>query len=439
MTCAFLSRRHFVPFLRLSAAIVAAALCATLAGAQRAEQPDSGSGRLDSIKATGSAKFSAAQIARATGLQVGQQVTREEIQNGANTLANLGPFTNVRYHFFTGISGVQIQYEVADAPTVPVFFDNFPWFTDAQMIAFVKTSVPLFDGTAPQRGKILDDISNALARDLQAQAITANVSHELLTLPWNQQQVMLFRAEGDTMPAVQSVEFSDPLANTDRAIRDRMSDLVGKPFSRIALKMFEFEQVRPVYLVHALLNVKFGDPAARVEGSKVVVRAPVDPGLVYTWNRATWQGDDAIPTTDLDKLVDLAPGESANGMKIQASWEAVRTAFEKIGYLDVALDPVPHLDDATKSASYNVKITEGPQYHMGKLVLSGLSMEGERRLRAAWKIAPGAVFNDSVYQEFLDSGIKDAFAGLPIHYQTIQKYLDKHPEKGEINVMLNFE
>lgn len=394
---------------------------------------------MDSLKVTGSAKFNSEQIVSATRLKLGQQVTREDIQNGANALAELGPFTNVRYRFFSGVSGVQIEYQVADAPSIPAFFDNFPWFTDAQMIAFVKTSVPLFDGAAPQHGTILDDVSNALTRELQAQAVTANVSHELTTLPWNGQQVMLFRAEGEALPVVQSVEFGDPLANTDRAIHDRLGDLLGKPFSRTAVRTFEFEQVRPVYLEHALLNVEFGEPAARIEANKVVVSAPIVPGFAYKWNGASWEGDDAIPTTDLDKLIALVPGESANGMKIQASWEAVRAAFEKVGYLDVKLDPAPHLDDATKSAAYTVKIREGPQYHMGKLVISGLSMEGERRLREAWKIAPGAVFNDSIYREFLDSGIKDAFAGLPIHYQTIQKYLEKHPDKGSLDVMLNFE
>jgi Surface antigen variable number repeat len=430
------SRRHF--FLSLSLLAIAAGLCATFAASQE-QQPASASGRLESVKVTGSAKFSSEQIAPATGLQVGQQVTREQLQGGANSLAYLGPFTNVRYRFFSGMNGVQVEYEVTDAPAVPVFFDDFPWFTDMQMIAYVKTSVPLFDGTAPQHGKILDDIAGALAREMQAQGITANVSHELLTLSWNQQQVMLFRAEGDALPTIERVEFSDALANRDPAIRDRIGDLVGKPYSRTAIRSFEFEQVRPVYLAHAFLNLKFGEPSAHLEGNKVVVSAPIVPGLAYKWNGATWQGDDAIPTTNLDKLVALVPGESANGVKLLATWEAARAAFEKIGYLDVKLDPVPHFDDASKNASYTVQVTEGPQYHMGKLVLSGLSMEGERRLRAAWKIAPGAVFDDSAYEGFLESGIKDAFAGLPIHYHTIQKFLDKHPDKGEINVMLNFE
>jgi len=402
-------------------------------------QQNSGSARIQTLSVTGSTKYQSDQIVPVTGLHVGQVVTRQDIQNGANALSELGLFSNVRYDFFTGMLGVQIKYEVADAPTVPAFFDDFPWFTDAQLIAFIKSSVPLFDGTAPKGGKILDQISNALEEDLQSRTITADVSHELTALPWNEQEVMAFRAGGYTMPAVQNIQFGDSLASSDRAIADRIGDLVGKPYSRMAIATFEFEQVRPVYLDHAFLEVKFGDPVGQVSGNKVTIRAPITPGPAFTWNGLTWEGNRAIPGMQLNTLVNLVPGTSANGMQIQGAWEKVRAAFEKLGYLDVTVDAVPHFDDATRQVSYDVQITEGPQYHMGKLVLSGVSMEGERRLREAWKIQPGAVFDDSAYQEFLDTGIKHAFAGLPFHYQTIQRYLDKHPDQGEINVMLNFE
>src|SRR6185437_4934414 len=202
------------------------------------------------------------QIVPVTGLHVGQVVTRQDIQNGANALAELGPFSNVRFDFFTGVLGVQVKYQVTDAPTVPAFFDDFPWFTDAQLIAFIKTSVPLFDGTTPKSGKILDQISNALQEDLQTRTITANVSHELATLPWNDRQVMVFKAAGYSMPVIQSLQFNDALANSSREIADRIGDLVGKPYSRMAVATFEFEQVRPVYLNHACLKVAFADPVA---------------------------------------------------------------------------------------------------------------------------------------------------------------------------------
>jgi outer membrane protein assembly factor BamA len=430
----------FLPASYLFLLVVALGIAAVTPGVFGSqEQQKSGSAPIQLLSVTGSAKFHSEQIVPSTGLHVGQVVTREDIQDGANALAALGLFSSVRYNFFTATSGVQIHYEVTDAQTVPAFFDNFPWFTDTELAAFVKTSVPLFDGTAPKRGKILDEIAEALERGLQTRTITADVSHALITLPWNEEQVMMFRAEGGATPSVQSVQFTDALASSDRAIADRIGDLVGKPYSRVAVGTFEFEQVRPVYLAHAFLDVKFGDPTAQLNGNKVVVQAPIDPGPAFAWNGLTWEGNQAIPAAQLDALVNLVPGGSANGMQIEGAWEKVRTAFENLGYLDVDVDALPHFDQANRRVSYDVKITAGPQYRMGQLVLSGVSMEGERRLREAWKIAPGAVFNDSIYQEFLDSGIKQAFAGLPFHYQTIQKYLDKHPQQGTINVMLNFE
>ncbi len=402
-------------------------------------QQNSGSAAIQTVTVTGSTKYQSDQIVPITGLHVGQVVTRQDIQGGANALAAIGLFSNVRYNFFTGVLGVQIKYEVTDAPRVPAFFDNFPWFTDAQLTAFIKSAVPLFDGTTPKRGKILDEISTALQDDLQARTVTADVSHQLMTLPWNDQEVMVFRAGGYSMPPIGSIQFSDALASSDRAIADRLGDLVGKPYSRMAVATFEFEQVRPVYLAHAFLKVKFGDPVAEVSGDKVTVRAPIAPGPAFTWNGLTWEGNQAITGIQLNTLVNLVPGASANGMEIAGAWEKVKSAFEDLGYLDVKVDAIPQFNDAAKQVSYDVKITQGPQYHMGKLVLSGLSMEGERRLREAWKIPAGAVFDDGIYQEFLASGIKHAFAGLPFHYQTIQRYLDKHPQQGEINVMLNFE
>src|SRR5690348_11176269 len=241
------------------------------------EQHPSGSAAIQTLAVAGSAKYHSDQIVPVTGLHVGQVVTRQDIQNGANALAALGLFSNIKYNFFTGVLGVQITYEVTDAPAVPIFFDNFPWFTDSEITSYIKTSMPLFDGSVPKGGKFLDQISTALEQELQTRTITANVSHQLMTLPWNEQQVMVFRAEGENLPAVQSIQFNDALANANREIADRIGDLVGKPYSRMAVATFEFEQVRPVYLEHALLEVKFGDPVPEVSGNKVIVHAPIIP------------------------------------------------------------------------------------------------------------------------------------------------------------------
>jgi outer membrane protein assembly factor BamA len=406
--------------------------------AARAQSAPSGSGRLAAITVTGSLKFHSDQIAPATGLHVGDQITRDDIQKGANELANLGLFEKVQYRFATVAAGVDLQYEVADAPSIPVFFDSFPWFSDADLIAGIESSVHLFDGTAPDHGAILDEISSALTRVLQSHGITVDVTHEVVTLPWNDRKVVRLRADG-AVPTIQSIDFGDALANTNRAIADRLPDLIGKPFSRTAIQNFEYEQIRPVYISHACLHVKFGEPMPHVEANHVVVRAPINSGPQFLWSGVTWNGNQSVSSAELTKLVDVNLGGPADGMKIESTWENVRNAYAHLGYLDLKLDPVPNFDDATKRVAYVVKITEGPQYHMGKLVLTGLSMEGERRIRGAWRIPSGAVFDDSFYREFVENGIKEALAGLPVHYEKIGRYLDKDQPNGKIDVMLDFQ
>lgn len=430
-------QRYFAlrTFLSLS---VLAVLLACLVASIRAQDPKPGSGRLESIAVSGSAKFRSVQIEPTTGLRPGEQVTRDDIQKGADTLVALGLFSKVQYRFSSTATGVRVEYEVADAPSVPVLFDNFPWFTDDEMIAAIKTSVHLFDGTVPDHGSILDDVCAALGRQLVTRGVSANVTHELVTLPTTGRQVVRFRAEG-TAVNVQSVQFSDALAGSDRGLQERVADLVGKPFSRSAVELFEFEQVRPVYFERGFLRVKFGEPSESVEAGKVVVHAPIEPGPAFNWSGVTWSGNTAIPSSELARLVDLSAGMNADGMKIQSTWENARKAYEHLGYLDVVLDPEPHFDDAAKRVSYEVKISEGPQYHMGNLVLTGLSMEGERRIRSGWRIPPGAVFDDAAYEEFLESGIKISFAGLPVHYEKIGRFLQKDTAAGKVDVMLDFQ
>jgi outer membrane protein assembly factor BamA len=137
--------------------------------------------------------------------------------------------------------------------------------------------------------------------------------------------------------------------------------------------------------------------------------------------------------------VELKPGEVADGLKVEGTWQHVRDAYARLGYLDADVTPVPQFNDAAASVRYTVAITEGPQYHMGKLILSGLSLEGERRIRAAWTIVPGAVFDKETYEGFLSTGVNGAFQGLPFHYQKIGRFLQEDPNTGKVDVMLDFQ
>jgi outer membrane protein assembly factor BamA len=399
---------------------VAAFLCAAglFATPPALAQADSGAGKLASVKVTGSKKYPQDLLAAETGLSVGSNVTKADLQNGADRLARCGLFADVQYRFASEDAGVKLEYQVADAPTLPVWFDNFPWFSDAEISAALKKDVPLFDGTAPQSGSILHELTSALERLLATRGVSAAVSNAVVSAPVTDVQVQQFHVDGAAVN-IAAIEFSDALAKSERGIQQRLPDVVGQPYSRTLVELFEFEQVRPAYLSHGFLRVKFNQPSARVTGSgaaaRVTVIAPIEPGPAFTWGGVTWTGNTAVSTSILNTSVNLKPGDPVDGMKLEAMWDAARDEYAKAGYLDMTLTPNAQFDESAKRVSYNTAIYEGPQYRMGKLVLTGLSIEGERRIRAAWGIAPGAAFNKDIYEEFVDKGIKQAFVGLPFH------------------------
>jgi outer membrane protein assembly factor BamA len=429
------------PFSWICLLIFCTAFAASISCA-RAQSPSS---PLTSVQVTGSSRFKSEQVAGFTGLQAGASVTKEDIQAGADRLAKLGPFASVQYRYSTLGSGIRIEYQVTDAPAIPAVFDNFPWLSDDELVAGIKASVPLFDGAVPPQGIILDQICMAIQKLLMAKGVRVSVSHALSVSGAGSRQVQLFSAEGDQLN-VAGIQFSDPLASGDRMIEDRVTDLLGKPFSRSAIEIFELEQVRPIYLSHGYLHVTFGPPSSRLAGdpksavpNKLIVQAPIEPGPVYSWGGVTWKGNYSIPAESLDDFVKLKTGDLADGMKIEAAWEGVRDIYSRRGYLDAKVDAVPSFDETTKRVTYAVSVDEGPQYHMGSLVLTGLSMDGERRIRAAWTIPAGAIFDKTVYENFVDTGVKRAFVGSPFRYEKIGRFLQENPQSAKVDVLLDFQ
>jgi outer membrane protein assembly factor BamA len=427
----------------LFALIIAALPVSSLLATTQNSHP--GTARLESVLVAGSMRFTSEQISAAIGLHTGVTVGRDELQGAADKLAALGLFSNIQYKFSTVGDGVKVTYQVSDVPALPVTFDNFPWLTDEELSAGLKSSGILFDGGAPLKGTILDQMSAALEKLLDAHDVHARVAHEVATLPVTNQSVQQFRAE-NTELTIQKIDFSDPLAQNDRVVQERTADLLGKPYSRSRVELFEFEQVRPVYLAHAYLKVEFGRPVASFTSKPanplsgpLVIAAPINVGVPYIWHGVEWHGNDSMTAQDLNRFCALLPGDAADGNKIQSFWETARAAYAQLGYLDAALNPVPQFNEVTKRVTYEVTVTEGQQYHMGKLVLTGLSVEGDRRLRKAWNIAPGAVFDKSIYDDFVNTGIKNAFVGLPVHYEKIGRFLQLDPQNAKVDVLLDFQ
>jgi len=431
-------------FVQISASLS----CAVLAACCLAAQTAPASFIVAEVHASGSHRYSDGQIAATAGLKPGDLVDNDKLQAIADQLSQLGVFSSVNYRFTAKDRRAIINFELQDAAVVPVMFENFLWFTDQELSDEIRRAVPLFDGSTPNGGSLLEEITAALSAKLALRGIKADVEHALIAQPSGDEMVMQFRQDGPSF-TISSIRFGDSLAQNSEKLRDRVSDLVGKTFSRFAIELFESEQLRPIYLSAGQIRVKFGAPLVQISDNSgghaptaVDVQIPIEPGAVFHLSSIKWNGNTAVDAEALARLVTLKTGDLADGMRFAAGWQQIELEYGHRGYLDAKVTPVPEFQDANGTVVYNVKIEEGPQYRMGDLVITGLSVDAERELRNNWRLAPGQVFDKTYLDSMLAKLEKPTvaiFGDMPIHYGQMGHWLRPNPQNHVVDVLIDFQ
>ena len=434
-------------FLGLAAGLGAfAALSAALAAAQSASS--AGSAELREVHSEGQKALTETQIAALSGLQTGTLVGRTELQTAADKLVGSGLFATVKYDFKTRIDGVSLTFHVAESPRLPVYYDNFPWFGDSELNDAIHARLPFFNGTLPEGGSVVDEAADAIHGLLTNHKLDLTVQHQVMANPLGDGNLQQFSVEGAALK-IASLSFGDAALATNPAVQQHLGEIVGKPYSRTAIDVFLAEQIRPVYSKQGYLQAKLGPPEVRLSGppsfrlpEELPVFVPVNAGAVYHFAAAAWSGNNVLSSISLDSILGLKSGAVGDGMEIEGALERIRDEYGRRGYLDATVQPETSFNETAHTVSYKVAIAEGMQYHMGGWVITGLSMNGEQRIRAKFPIASGDIFDKMKYQDFLtalQNHSKEILGELPIHYENVGHWLRQDAARGTVDVLLDFK
>jgi outer membrane protein insertion porin family len=413
-----------------------------------AQQEDPATAQLKEVRANGFKTLTEPQVTSLTGLEAGSLVGKKELQAGADRLVQTGLFSKVSYNFQTRATGVFATYHVEESPRIPVYFDNIPWFSDSELLDVIRKKISFFDGSLPEGGGILDQAGDTLKELLSARGLQVSLEHLVIANPLGEGNVQEYRIEGASLQ-IARLEFGDPALVDSKVVRQHLAEIEGKPYSRIAIDLFLSEAIKPIYLQEGHLRVKLGPPEIHLTGNpnqklpgQLPVFVPVERGPVYRCKDLHWTGNTLLSEFALNGLLAMKPGDLADGMKIEAGWDRVREEYGHRGYLEARLDPVAAYDDQVHTVSYAVNIQEGPQFHFGKMVLTGLSPAGERKLHAAWPIAPGEIFDKAKFEEILtklQAHPEQVFGELPLHYESVGHWLQTDAASASVDVLLDFK
>jgi outer membrane protein assembly factor BamA len=399
---------------------------------------------LAAIHFTGLQRYTTEQGTSASGLHIGALITLGDLQSAAQRLSQSGAFDSVSFQYSTRANDLTAKFGVTETKDVlPCIFDNFVWFSDADLDRELRRRVPLYTGEAPVRGDTVDQIRGALQDFLRANGISGDVS-ETPYGPLGKLVGLLFHVDGISQP-IKSIAFSGEAVVSDKQLLVASTGLANQDFSVTNVASYASSALLPLYYERGYLRSQFSrakvsplDPNSKGPVTEVSITLPVVEGNQYSWNGATWSGNRALATSELTKALGMNQQEVANQLKIDAGFANVRKAYLSQGYINVQIDPQRALDDAAKLASYSVQVSDGSQFRMGKIVFEGLPDAAAATLVKKWKLKPGDVYDATYPDDFLKNTAPAELAHQGIMYHTAAAKETADPSALLVNVRIQF-
>jgi len=376
-----------------------------------------GTDRLISLKVTGTKRYTDKEVLAACGLQIGQSAADGDFKEAVQRIGSSGFFSDVSYSYSSSGTGVRLELRLADvdsANLVPAQFENFVWFTDAELQSALRARVPLFKQLLPLTGSLSDQVTEALQSILSEKHLPGHVDvtpHQ--DVPGGLLSSFVYRVEELTI-RIHAIEFPGASAEHAALLATAARRLVGAEYGRTALVETAKYDLLPVYQQRGYLKAAFGIPEARVIAQpaaepdasnladiQVDAVIPVTPGKVYVSSGVDWKGTSAIHTDEVSARLHLAPGQPADAVRLVRDIEDVTKLYRSRGYMMVKVKTDAQFDDVKSAVHYDIDVVEGDQYKMGELDILGLDTQAQARLQAAWTLAAGQPYNADYPKKFL--------------------------------------
>ena len=382
--------------------------------------------KLLAVKVSGTTRYNDKEILAASGLEIGQNAAEGDFKEAARRLGDSGLFSDVVYTFSYTDAGAKVEFKLTDTDKnklVPAHFENFVWFTDAELLSAIQQRVPLFKQLLPVTGRLPDRVTQALQTILMEKHFPGRVNF----LPEAKQEgaelvAYVYRDE-EVSIRIRNVEFPGATPEQAAFLASTAHRLADADYLRSALAAFARLDLLPLFLERGYLKAVIAasdarvvsPPASSAEGAapspaeapaptEVVVDTllPVTPGKQYMVSSVTWKGIAAVKTEEASPLFHLAEGKPANAVQLVRDSENLIRLYHSRGYMTAQVNPDPHMDGEKSTVHYDLNITEGDLYKMGELEILGLDTQSHDRVYEAWKLREGETYNADYTRKFLE-------------------------------------
>ena len=367
--------------------------------------------KLVAIKVTGTKRYKQEDVARASGLAIGQTVHDDDLKDVVRALGESGAFTDISYSFEYSPEGTKLELKLRDAEKfVPVHFDNVVWFNGRDLAEKLHASIPLFDGELPATGQMVSQLSDAL----QALLVQKNVAGEVDYIREPDDgpvESFTFSVSGPHI-TIRNVAFSGADAAELPLLTVAGEGLQGTEFALPKLKTLADKNFLPIYQARGYLKAQIGDAEPEVASTEdhdvsVDVTFPVHPGPRFVVSALEITGNKLFTGDALRTMIQQKLGEAANAIQLEKDLAVIRHMYGTRGYMAAGVRPESKPGDQPSTIQYIVHITEGDLYHMGDLDIRGLDSKATSHLQNEWTLRAGDIYDSGYAGRFLQQVYKE--------------------------------
>ena len=386
--------------------------------------------------------YSQSALEAASGMKPGARITSDTMQQAAQGLVDTGAFGDLQVTVDGPANAISVTFKIKPLDAehqLTATFDNFIWFTPAELEAGLRTRVPLFGTILPESGNLQDAVQTALSDMLKEKGVTATLSHAVFEPSAERPlRIVAYRV---TKPAIvlQSVHVTGVSAEYAAAVHEREAKLAGQTFREGIERLTTAETLLEPYLKAGYLNAHLVNRTltptpAGTDLIKIDLTAAVDAGAPFHVGEIVWAGSPQMSTEAFTAASPLHSGDPASPVTLAKAVDLLATAYHKEGYNDVIVNPNAAVDPATSRVSYMFSATPGAIYRVHSITPVNLSPTQQKDYERGWLLKPGDIYNPEYIKNFLQQNTAlRSFQGYSASYKAVSD-----PESHLVDVIVTF-
>ncbi|HUG78519.1 MAG TPA: outer membrane protein assembly factor BamA [Burkholderiales bacterium] len=336
-------------------------------------------------------------------VKVGETLDEEKAQAALRALYATGFFQDVRLEAENQVLVVFVQERPAIAQ---IDFSGMKEF-ESENVRKVLRELGMAEGRIFDRS-VLDLAEQELKRQYLSRGLyAADVQTTVTPLERNRVGINIAVTEGD-VAKIRGINIVGARAFPEKALLDQF--VLRTPgwltwytkhdrYSRERLAA-DLEALRAYYQNRGFLdfNIESTQVSITPDRRDIYITVNVHEGEKYTVSDVQLSGQMLVPREELEKLVQLKPGDVFSREKLVASTKAIADRLGNEGYAFANANAIPELDKEKRSVAFNIVIDPGRRVYVRRIDVAGNTKTRDEVVRREMRQLEGAFYDASKIQ-----------------------------------------